>query len=140
MSVGVPSDSERGWKLLHPVQIDKYNKIDLIGTLDHLVHEDPVEDICVAWSYDTDQNAIIVSNGELNGDQYSSRGRSSYYRDNGKITPPVKLREAVEGGANPGDVLYYLADTEMLESEVSSAFLLTTEQVSWEIESIKPVR
>jgi hypothetical protein len=140
MSVEVPGDSDRGWELLYPVQIDKNNKINLIGALDCLVHDDPVEDWCVAWSYDTLQDVIIVSNGELGGDQYSSRGKSSHYRANGKITPPVKLREAVEGEANPGDILYYLADREMLESDVSSAFLLTTEQVSREIDSIEPVR
>jgi hypothetical protein len=120
--------------------VTKKNKIDLIDELHHLVLEDPVEGECVVWGYDTLQDAIIISNGTLDGDRYVWQGKSGYYRDNSKVTPPVKLRKAVEGEVNPGDVLYYLADQEMLESEVSSALLLTTLQVSRELDSIKPVR
>jgi hypothetical protein len=141
MSIGSPdTGGSTGWKLLRPVEVTKKNKIDLINDLSHLVHNDPIEKECVAWSYDTLQDAMIVSNGELSGDRYSYRGKSGYLQTNEKVIPPAKLRDAVEGETGPGSVLYYLADREMLDSEVSSALLLTTEQISGQLNSIKPVR
>jgi hypothetical protein len=131
---------EDQWKIFRPVRVDSKNRIDVVEALDGLVYEHRFDGNCVYWSFDTEQEIIVVSNGELGSSRFENYGRSAYYAHNGKIVPPSKLRELVDGEISPGKEVYYLADSDMQESETCSAFVLTTAQVSREIDSIKPVR
>jgi hypothetical protein len=130
---------EAEWKIFRTVRVDSKNRIDVVEALDSLVYEHRFDGNCVYWSFDKEQEIIVVSNGELESSRFENYGRSAYYAHNGKIVPPSKLRELVDGEITPGKDAYYLADSNMHETETCSAFVLTTAQVSREIDSIRPV-
>lgn len=131
---------EGQWKIFKPVRVDSKNRIGVVEALESLVYEHRFDGNCVYWSFDKEQEIMVVSNGELGSSRFENYGRSAYYAHNGKIVPPSKLRELVDGEISTGKEAYYLADSGMQESETCSAFVLTMEQVSREIDSIKPVR
>lgn len=132
--------SEDSWKVFQPVKVGDKNRIDVVEALEDLVYDHPFDGKSVYWWFDTENEVIVVSNGSLGSSRFEDYGRTDYYVDNGKIVPPANLRELVVGEIYHGDTVYYLSDSVMHKSETCSAFVLTAEQVSREIESIKPVR
>jgi hypothetical protein len=133
------TEHEGQWEIFTAVRVDSKNRIDVVDALTSLVYEHRFDGNCIYWSFDKEQEIIVVSNGELGSSRFENYGRSAYYSHNEKIVPPANLRERVDGHISSGKEVYYLADSNMQESENCSAFVLTTAQISKEIDSIQPV-
>ena len=134
------NEGEGQWEIFRPVRVDSKKRIEVLEALNDLVYKHRFDGNCVNWSFDKEQEIIVISNGELGSSRFENYGRSAYYSHNEKIVPPSKLRKLTDGEISPGKQVYYLSDSDMQEGETKSVFILTTEQVSKEIDSIKPVR